>query len=690
MKGRRSSADLSTDDDDFADVFDSYDDARPTLQDLEEEPVHVAWRLEDRDGRDTKVPYAAVGNGPAKADDPTTWGTLKQAKRRARALLANGRKGGVGIQLCEIADGRRIGGLDLDTCRDPDTGKFEPWATDLIDRLRTYGEVSPSGTGAKLFFTFDGAQLARLRKAMGTSHTRSFKRGKGAHPPAIELSLSNRYFTVTGQRLSNCPIHLAHLSATDLLRIIERDGPTFARGKSDQTSARDDSRSGKAFRLAISIKALGGSLDDFAASLSEDTELAAWAEDDRQVERAWNRAPALALGAKGKPLSNLANALATCRTLPELAGLFRYDEMAQEIVLMRPIPVFGGPAGSNFAEPARIGDTDIIRFQEYLQQSGLTALSKDSAHNAADVIAKENSFHPVRVWLASLKWDDVPRLDTWLSRYMGAEDTAYIRQVGRMALLGMVARIRSPGCKLDHMLILEGGQGASKSTALSILGDRWFSDALPDLKAGKDVSQHLRGKWLIEIAELDALRKAEAAQLKAFISRQREQYRPSYGRCEVVEPRQCIFVGTTNEDRYLKDTTGNRRFWPVKVADAFDANALRRDRDQLFAEAWDALTYWNEPWWPDREFERTYMRSEQDKRRELDPWLDVIADHLEFEDQVTLRSVALNALDLQDAALDHPKQNRIVQCLRALGWQPEHKRTGNVWRRPCESDSEPR
>ena len=489
------------------------------------------------------------------------------------------------------------------------------------------------------------------------------------------------FWTPIDRQLPNCPAYLNHLSTAELLRIIERDGPAFAKGKQEPERPRDDSRSGKAFRLAISIKALGGTKEDFEASLDEDAQLAEWAEDERQVDRAWQRAPALTLGAKGKPLSNVANALATCRTMPELADLFRYDEMTREVVLTRPIPTFGASVGSNFAEPARIEDTDVVRFQEFLQQSGLSGLSKDSAHNAADVIARENTFHPVREWLESLKWDDVPRLDTWLSGYLGAEDTPYTRKVGRMVLLGMVARIRRPGCKLDHMLILEGGQGASKSTTLSILGGRWFSDSLPDLKAGKDVSQHLRGKWLIEIAELDALRKAEAAQLKAFISRQKEQYRPSYGRCEVEEPRQCIFVGTTNEDRYLKDTTGNRRYWPVRVANSFDTEALRRDREQLFAEAWDAVTCWAEPWWPDRDFERDYMQSEQEKRRELDPWLDAIADHLQFENQVTLRSVAWDALGIPDAAFDRPKQNRIVQCLRALGWQPEHKRTGNVWKR---------
>lgn len=268
---------------------------------------------------------------------------------------------------------------------------------------------------------------------------------------------------------------------------------------------------------------------------------------------------------RSEPRPNLFNAMLALREDPRIAELVAYDEMLRVPILTRPIPGKIVQAVAEF-EPRPIRDDDVSTLQELLQMAGLEKIGKDVVHQAVDQRAHERAFHPVRDYLNGLRWDGERRLDHWLSNYLGAEDTAYHCGIGAMFLVMMVARIVQPGCKADYMLVLEGPQGTMKSTTCQILGGEWFSDALPDVKsAGKDVAQHLNGKWLIEVAELSALDKAEASALKAFITRSVERYRPSYGRKEVIEPRQCVFIGTTNEATYLRDKTGGRRFWPVKI-----------------------------------------------------------------------------------------------------------------------------
>jgi predicted P-loop ATPase len=283
--------------------------------------------------------------------------------------------------------------------------------------------------------------------------------------------------------------------------------------------------------------------------------------------------------------------------------------------------------------PRPVTDQDITAIQEWLQLAGLPLVTKNTVWQAVELIAAENSFHPIKDWIEPLVWDQTERLDDWLSDCLGVEKTEYVMAVGRMFLIAMVARIYQPGCQADYMLILEGDQGIKKSTACRILAGEWFSDSMPENVASKDAALHLRGKWLIEIAELHTFSRSETAALKAFITRREDIYRPPYGRMETYRPRQNLFVGTTNKKVYLQDPTGARRFWPV-ITTEIDLETLISQRDQLFAEA--LVRYRRgEAWWPDADFEAQHMVPEQEQRFEADAWEDPIAEYLDTNQQAT-------------------------------------------------------
>ncbi|MFC7478428.1 VapE domain-containing protein [Dankookia sp. GCM10030260] len=381
---------------------------------------------------------------------------------------------------------------------------------------------------------------------------------------------------------------------------------------------------------------------------------------------------------RDQPRPNLANAMLALREAPELAGLVAYDEMLRAALLQRAVP---GTNDTDDQCPRPLRDTDVTAVQEWLQLAGLVGLSKDTAHQAVDLRARERSFHPVREYLDGLRWDGVPRLGRWLHTYLGVAPGKYATGIGTMFLIAMVARVYRPGCKADYMLVLEGPQGTRKSTACGILGAGWFSDNLPDIRGGKDVSQHLNGKWLIEVAELSALDKAEAAALKAFITRPMERYRPSYGRREVVEPRQCVFIGTTNRETYLRDETGGRRFWPVRIS-SIDIVGLQHDRDQLFAEAVRRFRD-GAAWWPDAKFEESHITPEQEARFEEDAWEEAIGQFVVGRSTTTVLEVAQQGLRMDVPKVGTADQRRITAVLQRLGWaRGERRRDARPWHAP--------
>jgi predicted P-loop ATPase len=288
--------------------------------------------------------------------------------------------------------------------------------------------------------------------------------------------------------------------------------------------------------------------------------------------------------------------------------------------------------------------------------------------------ARRNSFHPVRNYLEGLKWDGVPRLDTWLCRYGGADDTPFNRAAGALFLTAAVRRIRKPGSKFDEMLVMESEQGTDKSSALCVLAvnDDWFSDDLPLNADGKRVIEALAGRWIVEAAELKGMRRGEIEGLKAFLSRRIDRARMSYDRLVSEVPRQCVIAGTTNSAQYLRDTTGNRRFWPVRVK-PFDLPALRRDRDQLWAEA------------ASREAAGASIRldpslygaaaNEQEARQIGDPYLEALESALGENLCGKMETdAAWTIVDLPTAHRTQEHNSRLGEAMKKLGWERKRAR----------------
>ncbi|MQT96586.1 virulence-associated E family protein [Pseudomonas helleri] len=342
------------------------------------------------------------------------------------------------------------------------------------------------------------------------------------------------------------------------------------------------------------------------------------------------------------------------------AGVISFSAFSSKIVKLR-TPPYGGGTGD-------WGDIDDIRVMKWLAQQYNLRVKASSVIEAVSVVAHDNSFHPVRNYLNKLEWDRVPRLDTWLNKVMGVTQSGYSAKVGKRWMISAVARVMRPGCKADSVMILEGGQGEGKSTAMSILGGDWFMDT-PFALGDKDGFQAIRGKWIIELGELDSFNKAESTKAKQFFSASTDTYRESYGRRTNDVPRQCVFVGTTNQDEYLKDATGNRRYWPVACTKV-DLEQLREIRDQLWAEAMFCYEA-GEIWWVNRD--ETAMFSEaQDERFVVDEWEGPILTWLE-ESQIgettSGSEVLASALKLDFGHWGKPEQMRVGAIMHRLGWR---------------------
>lgn len=368
----------------------------------------------------------------------------------------------------------------------------------------------------------------------------------------------------------------------------------------------------------------------------------------------------------GRIAKTLRNVGIVLEHAPELVGAIAFDDFAQRMVATRKTPA--GDAGP-WTDDHDLQVTIWLQGSQWAIEAG-----DDLVSRAVRAVASRHRVHPLRDQLAALKWDGVPRVDTWTTTYLGAEDSEVHRAIGSTWMLGAIARAFEPGCKVDAALILEGNQGAGKSTVLRVLALGYFSDELADI-GGKDAAMQLQGAWIHELAELDAVNRAEATRVKSFLTRSVDRFRPPWGRHVVEVPRQCVFAGSTNRDDWQRDETGGRRFLPVRVG-AIDLEALRRDVEQLWAEALVRFRAGEKPYIADQRL-IGLLREHTAERYQADAWEASVSTFAQVRESVSVAE-CLAHIGIDRGRWSQGDQNRVVKILTSLGYQRRQVRVGKA------------
>lgn len=348
-------------------------------------------------------------------------------------------------------------------------------------------------------------------------------------------------------------------------------------------------------------------------------------------------------------------------------GIFAWNEFAKEVYIMRR-PIWDTHGENGKWKPRMIIDTDVTSATCWLEYCGLSPKANDVGR-VVQRVAQHNSYNPVTDALKKLVWDGKPRLSgnkdvaPWLSHYLGADQTDINRVFGMKWMIGAVARAFQPGCKMDNMIILEGPQGLKKSAALRVLtealGPNLFTDEISD-PGSKDAGLQMQGSFVVEIAELDAFRKAEITQIKAWLTRQIDKFRRPYGKIVEDFPRSCVFAGTVNPSGsgYLKDATGARRFWPVRCYE-IKIEALTKDALQLWAEAVQLFNDGNNWWLDDKQID--LAQKPQEDRYEYDPFGEMVDEYCsaQLDNEISIQNILV--------FLDIPKERRSTIIAKRIG-----------------------
>lgn len=372
----------------------------------------------------------------------------------------------------------------------------------------------------------------------------------------------------------------------------------------------------------------------------------------------------------GNLRETLANLVHIINHDPAWRGVLAYDEFSGDVFKRRLPP---GPAA--ILGEWRDIDSSFARIwlEEQYELSPATLLVDE----AIQVVAHLHAVHVVKEYLDPLRWDGKPRLKTMAIRYFGADDNPVHRFVMQAWMVGAIKRIYEPGSKFDNVLVLEGRQGLRKSTALAMLGGIWHAESITDA-GNKDSLVILRGKWIVEFSEFDALGRVETSRVKQHISASNDVYRPPYGKRAITVQRQTVFAATVNPEKYLRDETGARRFWPIRCGPEIDIDALRRDRDQLWAEAIHLYRLGEQTW---ATADMTYLTAAQDERFMEDPWEEPVMEFVYGKRQVLISEILSFCLRVDLPKQSQADKNRVAKILGRLGYVCRTaKRGGKTYR----------
>lgn len=620
----------------------------PLVKELGSSRKWVNWQYKTVGNKQTKMPMGS-------SNKPETWSTFDELKDKKQVGFMFG------------VDNSFLG-VDIDHCLE--NGKVTHTEAEKIKEFiresDTYTEVSPSKTGLHLYFKLsESLELTANKKA------------------PYECYSALRFFTVTGVSLHNKPKNVRTLNKEEALNILKIIGYPWGKDKrtkettvleNSSNDVKEDDLIRKMFSAKNGTKLeelyngniLAYGNDQSSADLSLCNHLAFWTNKDYlKIERMWLQSP---LGKREKTQnredyrrSTINLAINNCKETYKKEKKIKmrveinedeFEDINFDFILTNPtknMPAYPTLCMENIAEVLRkhpewkgkirndeflekkifcgrdYHDEDALIVQSKISRefSDFRTVTKTMVMDALTLVSKENSFDSGLDFFKNVTWDGVPRIDTWLMSAYGVEDNKYHRDVGSNWLKGLVKRICVPGSKFDYVLVLEGKQGTKKSSSLFELGGTWHLETSASTD-NKDFFMQFRGKAIVEFSEGEILSRTEVKRLKAIITTQVDTYRSPFDRTTQDHPRRCVFAMTTNNEEYLKDETGNRRWLPVStVFERADLEWLRENREQLLAEAYVRVMIKNETTW---EFEETEVKKQQDDRRITDPNAELISD----------------------------------------------------------------